>query len=81
MSRKFDELRHEFKQIYNEKGEEARAYFVDSERAVLAGRRNVDRTTTTCRLCEATFDEDEVAKLLHLRSSHLKEWRRLVRLK
>jgi hypothetical protein len=79
--RALHELRRRFTESFRERLPQVAAYYLDPERAVLQGRRNVDRTKTTCRLCEETFEDDEVAQLLHLRSSHWKEWRRLTRLK
>jgi hypothetical protein len=81
LSRELDDLRRNFKRhLTGDQRKQVLAFYVDAERAILAGKRNVDRTKTTCRLCEATFEDDDVAQCLHLRSSHLKEWRRLTRL-
>jgi hypothetical protein len=79
LARPWDNLRRDFKHFFGDKWRQALAYYVDSEQAILEGRRNVDRTKTTCRLCETTLEDDDLARLLHLRSSHRKEWRRLIR--
>ena len=76
----WDGLRGDFKKFLGDKWQQALAHYVDAETAILEGRRNVDRTKTTCRLCKATLEDDDLARLLHLRSSHRKEWHRLTRL-
>jgi hypothetical protein len=79
LGRAWDDVRRDFKHSFGEKSRQALAYYVDPETAILEGRRNVNRTKTTCRLCEATLEDDDLARLLHLRSSHRKEWRALVK--
>jgi hypothetical protein len=68
------DLRRDFKQDLGKKSQQALRHYMDAETAILEGRRDVDRTKTTCRLCSTTLEDDDLARLLHLRSSHRKEW-------
>jgi len=80
LGRAWHDMRRQFKKWFGEKlTRQALSYYVDSETAILRGRRNVDRSKATCRLCEAVLEDDELARLLHLRSSHRKEWRKLIK--
>ena len=79
LGRAWDDMRREFRESFGKGPRQVEAYYLDSETAILQGRRNVDRTKVTCRLCEATLEDDDLARLLHLRSSHPKEWRKLVK--
>jgi hypothetical protein len=56
--------------------QELRAHYLDAETAVLRGRA-VDRRTTLCRICDATLPASDEARLLHMRSDHKREWRKL----
>jgi hypothetical protein len=58
-----------------------RAYYLDAETAVLEGKAHmVDRKSVLCRLCEATLPASDEVRLLHMRSTHQREWRKLTRL-
>jgi hypothetical protein len=78
LSSAVENLRREFTQSFLDRMSQALAYFVDAESAIVKGKRNVDRTMTTCRLCDDAIEDDELARLLHLRSSHKREWQKLL---
>jgi len=58
-----------------------RAFFLDTETAVLRGYvGSSDQWQIACRLCHTALPADDDARILHLRSTHRKEWRALTRI-